>query len=217
MNKFLNTLLIITFSSIPILLNVILKKKFKNSLKPKDEDDFYHQIIFVDMNNFNCRQHLLDRKECGEKCSFAYQKTLQNFISSAKVSICLCVYMLTLKHLNYELIQAHKRGVSVRIITDRVMLQTKPAQINFKKLTENGICYKMQPSEQSMMHHKFCLIDKEEEDLAKMFFGSLNLTIQGLVSNFDTVVLTNNRNIIRRYSEEFEELWGLFEEKNIKL
>lgn len=60
------------------------------------------------------------------------------------------------------------------------------------------------------MHHKFCLIDKEDKDLAKMFFGSLNLTTQALCKNFDAVVLTNNYSIIEKYSEEFEELWAHF-------
>ncbi|XP_023027938.2 mitochondrial cardiolipin hydrolase [Leptinotarsa decemlineata] len=212
MNKFLQSVLFFTFSSLPFFLTYILRKKFDVSLKSKNEDNFYHQMIFIDSKNFGCKQHLIDKKECGENCSFTYQKTLQNFLSSAKVSICLCAYMLTLKHLNYELIQAHKRGINVRVITDQVMLQVKPVRDNFEKLKENGICYKVQPSINGMMHHKFCLIDKEEEELAKMFFGSLNLTSQGLVSNFDVVILTNNLNIIQRYSEEFEELWSSFKE-----
>lgn len=54
------------------------------------------------------------------------------------------------------------------------------------------------------MHHKFCLIDKEDEESAKMFFGSLNLTKQGIVFNFDSVVLTNNLNIISKFSEELK-------------
>ncbi|CAG9819381.1 unnamed protein product [Phaedon cochleariae] len=201
--------------SLPLLLSYIFKKKYKKMINPQviREEKYYHQVIFVNMENFQCRQHLLDKKECGEKCSYAYQKTLQNFIRSAQISICMSVYMLTLKHLNYELIQAHNRGVIVRVITDRVMLQVDPSQINFSRLKRSCVPFKVQPTNNhGMMHHKFCLIDKENPKCAKMFFGSLNLTSQGLVSNFESVILTNNLNIINRYCEEFEEMWSTFEE-----
>lgn len=61
-----------------------------------------------------------------------------------------------------------------------------------------------------MMHHKFCLIDKEDPELAKLLFGSLNFTTQALTKNFDTFIITNNHNILDRFSEEFEELWEEF-------
>lgn len=73
-----------------------------------------------------------------------------------------------------------------------------------------GIPFKTQPSEQSMMHHKFCLIDKEDPELAKVLFGSLNLTAQALTKNFDAFIITNNLNILKRFSEEFEDLWEEF-------
>lgn len=73
-----------------------------------------------------------------------------------------------------------------------------------------GIPYKVQPSDQCMMHHKFCLIDKDDKNCAKMFFGTMNLTGQGLVSNFESIVLTNNWNMIERFGQEFEELWENF-------
>lgn len=58
------------------------------------------------------------------------------------------------------------------------------------------------------MHHKFCLIDERNPETAKMFFGSTNLTKQALVQNYDSSVMTNDWNIICRFSEEFEEIWA---------
>lgn len=60
------------------------------------------------------------------------------------------------------------------------------------------------------MHHKFCLIDKEDHELAKLLFGSLNFTIQALTKNFDSFIITNNQKIIERFSEEFEDIWNEF-------
>lgn len=62
------------------------------------------------------------------------------------------------------------------------------------------------------MHHKFCVVDAGTED-QKVFFGSLNLTLQGLTRNWDDVVFTTNKTFISRFGEEFNELWHLFENK----
>lgn len=60
------------------------------------------------------------------------------------------------------------------------------------------------------MHHKFCLVDSEDPDLGKVLFGSLNFTLQGLTKNFDAFIITNNSDILKRYREEFEDLWKEF-------
>lgn len=60
------------------------------------------------------------------------------------------------------------------------------------------------------MHHKFCLIDKEDSQLAKVLFGSTNFTAQALTNNYDSFFITNNKNILERFSEEFEDLWNEF-------
>ncbi|KAJ8925049.1 hypothetical protein NQ315_001220 [Exocentrus adspersus] len=205
-------LIFIAFSAFPLLVNYFLKRKYKRLIEKlhETEDDYYHQFIFVSFINFDCRQHLIDKRECGEHCSYNYQQTLVRFMASAKSSICLCMYTFSMRDINVELIKAHKRGASVRIIADQIMLKTDVAKHNLTFLKNSGVPLKVQPNNQSMMHHKFCLIDKEDRDSAKMFFGSMNLTTQGLVSNFDNVVLTNNSTMIQRFSEEFEELWANF-------
>lgn len=62
------------------------------------------------------------------------------------------------------------------------------------------------------MHHKFCLID-ENTDLAKLFIGSVNLTLQGICYNCDTFVFTNNNTAIITLTKEFNELWLNFKDK----
>lgn len=136
-------ILIISISSVSILIIYIIKRKYKKTLNQFTEDGkFYHQLISVDMKNFNCKPHLFEDNLCNKWCSLSYKKTLQKFISSANLSICLCVYMLTLQSLNYELLMAHKRGVIIRVITDKGMIQTKPVKAHLKKLKENGKLYK---------------------------------------------------------------------------
>nr|CAI5858747.1 unnamed protein product [Callosobruchus analis] len=211
MNKLRNSIILATLTFVPLIINLILHKRYQRLRKAlKCREKFYYNVIFMDMRNFDCKQHLIHRKECGNSCSYVQLQKLLHFVASAKISICVCMYMLTLKQFSHELIKAHKRGIKIRIILDLVMSKTEASQFNIMEFIQHDIPHKNQASGHSMMHHKFCLIDKEDSSLAKMFFGSMNLTGQALVSNFDSVVLTNNSNIIQRYSEEFEELWSCY-------
>lgn len=59
------------------------------------------------------------------------------------------------------------------------------------------------------MHHKFCLID-ENTPSAKLFIGTLNMTLQGLCSNWDSFVYSDDKEIISSLKTEFEEMWSAF-------
>lgn len=65
----------------------------------------------------------------------------------------------------------------------------------------------MPPHSNALMHHKFFVIDAEDIALRKVFFGSLNLTLQGLVGNFESVVITNHPHIVEQYAKQFNMLW----------
>lgn len=70
------------------------------------------------MNNHQCRDHIIESIECGEDCSTVKLQTILNLLSSAKYSICMCMYFATLKQITDELIKARNRGVKIRILTD---------------------------------------------------------------------------------------------------
>ncbi|KAK4876508.1 hypothetical protein RN001_009014 [Aquatica leii] len=78
-------------------------------------------------------------------------------------------------------------------------------------LKEQGLKLKVQPSgRDNLLHHKFCLIDENHPKDSKIFFGTLNLTLQGMTSNFDAIIFTNNVQIVQKYRDEFEFLWSSF-------
>lgn len=141
MNKIILPTIIVTVTGLPFLLKYLLKQKYKKileSLEDQDENNCYYQCIFINMDNFYCRPHVLEKKDCSPSCSHEYEKTILSFIISAQKSICLCMYMMSLKQVNYELIKAHKRGIKVRLITDRVMLRTDVMQIHSKHRQLHG-------------------------------------------------------------------------------
>lgn len=140
MSKFVEFMAYIMVSTIPVLLTHLLKKKHRKSIElmKNKEDNYYYHSIFFNMDNFDCREHVRVKGECSERCSYAQLKTLVNFVASAKISISFCMYMLTIKELNLQLLIAHQRGVKVRLITDKVMAQTRAVQENLQRLSLNG-------------------------------------------------------------------------------
>ncbi|EEZ99465.2 Mitochondrial cardiolipin hydrolase-like Protein [Tribolium castaneum] len=168
------------------------------------------------MKNVMCSSHFNTHTACEDNCSVTHLNTLLRFLGSAKYSISLCMYMVTLKQVTDELIKAEDRGVKVRIITDHVMYKMERSKTKLLK-ERYGFEVRTPPYQDSLMHHKYCLVDAEDPNLQKMFLGSLNLTVQGCLKNFEFVCITNNSTMIKRYNEEFESLWTTFENSDIFL
>ncbi|CAH0548034.1 unnamed protein product [Brassicogethes aeneus] len=207
MNYAVNAALFASITILPVIVERILKQNHKKKLieLKSEKNDYYHEIVFINMKNFDCRLHLIKRYECGDFCSAVHYKRFKNFMLSAKKSISICMYMMTFEEIAELLIRAHIRGIKVRVLMDLIMSETKESKYTFLK--KAGIPIKC-GAKMEMMHHKFCLLDEEDSNLGKIMFGSLNLTNQAFSRNFDMTVYSNNSNIISRFSDEFEDLWS---------
>ncbi|XP_022920636.2 mitochondrial cardiolipin hydrolase [Onthophagus taurus] len=200
------TLIVSVITIAPIIAILIEKWKFKNNTNINRDKNYYYKCIFITYENYSCLQHVYNTTSCGEKCSYAYLTEILNLLKSAKSSISMCMYHLSLQQIFQEIINAKLRGVSIRIITDREMEFNSGSKIS--RLRQEGVEIKTQSIAEltGYLHHKFCLIDKNY-DSQIMWFGSLNLTLQGICSNWDNIVITNNNDIILRFSNAFENLW----------
>jgi phosphatidylserine/phosphatidylglycerophosphate/cardiolipin synthase-like enzyme len=78
-------------------------------------------------------------------------------IDEAKESIYAAFYKIELKKLSRALMQAHQRGVKVKIFTDDLTSQDKDSQSDY--LAKFGLI-KKDSNPDSLMHHKFCVIDE---------------------------------------------------------
>jgi phosphatidylserine/phosphatidylglycerophosphate/cardiolipin synthase-like enzyme len=78
-------------------------------------------------------------------------------IDEAKESIYVAFYKIELKKLSRALMQAHQRGVKVKIFTDDLTSQDKDSQSDY--LAKFGLI-KKDSNPESLMHHKFCVIDE---------------------------------------------------------
>ncbi len=102
-----------------------------------------------------------------------------------------------------EVIAAHQRGVTVRIITDDEAMKGKGA--DSQRCSDAGIAVRTDNAEQYHMHNKFMIVDK-----VFLVTGSFNWTFQAGKSNQENVVVLDGKYYIDKYVAEFANLWGQF-------
>ncbi|XP_019878636.1 uncharacterized protein LOC109606534 [Aethina tumida] len=208
LNSYTKLFIFVSFTVSPIIIQEILKRqieKKRNKLKT-EHNNYYHELVFISMKQFKCRGHIIKNTECGDSCGTTQLRRMIKFISSATICISCCVYMFTSEEITEALIEAHRRGIKIRIITDEGLRVHKSSKLD--TWIQNGIACKTPGCVDELMHHKFCLIDEKNPKLAKLVFGSLNFTHTAFCNNFESLMYTNNPDIIKRFSEEFELLWN---------
>ncbi|KAF9913122.1 hypothetical protein EC991_003581 [Linnemannia zychae] len=139
---------------------------------------------------------------------FPSEDSFENFIktlSGAKKSLDICVFTITDNEVADAVIQAHRRGVRVRIISDDDKSEDLGADV--KRFARDHDIPTRVDGSPSHMHHKFAIIDD-----ALVMTGSYNWTKGARFQNREDLCLTNSAKAVRAFKDEFEKLWGLFEE-----
>ena len=122
-------------------------------------------------------------------------------IKNAKNYIYIPAFYLTRKSLIYELIDAKKRGVEIKIIVDTSSVEGKYVDIDFMK--NNNLKVKVE-SWPGKMHMKSIIIDDN-----MLIIGSMNFTKQGEKMNDENcLIIENSQHLTQKYKEHFLELWN---------
>lgn len=122
-------------------------------------------------------------------------------IKNAKNYIYIPAFYLTRKSLIYELIDAKKRGVEIKIIVDASSVEGKYVDIDFMK--NNNLEVKVE-SWPGKMHMKSIIIDDN-----MLIIGSMNFTKQGEKMNDENcLIIENSQHLTQKYKEHFLELWN---------
>jgi len=121
-------------------------------------------------------------------------------IRAARRRIWLAMYMLTDDDLCEVLLQAHQRGVDVRVIVDGEYAETYGAQA---RLLNGGVPLATNKS-WARMHHKFVVLDRT------VFSGSFNWTRQASRANCENLCLLVDPVIKQAFASEFARLWEEF-------
>ncbi len=136
------------------------------------------------------------------------QAMLVSLITNETFSISVAIFMLTTKEITEALIAAHKRGVSVEIITDTACVRERWSKVH--RLTDAGVAvyeYKPPRSENRMnniMHHKFVIFGANQEHKALVWTGSFNFTRSAQLNNQENAVILNDADAIEKFTKQFE-------------
>lgn len=123
---------------------------------------------------------------------------LVDLIERAQQQVDVAAYQLNLPTVTDALLRAHRRGVQVRLVTDREYEDEEM----IARLRRAGVPVTVRPKDGGIMHNKFVVVDG-----SWVWSGSWNLTENCTYRNNNNAVLIASRHLAEDYAVEFEELF----------
>ncbi|MEY3172170.1 MAG: hypothetical protein RLZZ436_83 [Planctomycetota bacterium] len=125
---------------------------------------------------------------------------IRELVASTRRTLDICVFTITDDRLTAAVMDAHRRGVEVRIITDN----DKAADLgsDADRLRECGVRLRIDRT-QYHMHHKFAIFDRE-----LLLNGSYNWTRGAAEQNEENFLILSHKPLLARYQEQFDTLWN---------
>jgi len=137
-----------------------------------------------------------------EKSEVNSYEIFLEYLSSPKKTIDVCVFTITDDSAANILIDLHKKGIKVRVITDDDQSASNGSDI--QTIKKSGIPVKMDSSPYHM-HNKYAIIDGQV-----LLNGSYNWTTTANTKNNENIIITNNKKLVSSFSNYFEQLWKQF-------
>jgi phosphatidylserine/phosphatidylglycerophosphate/cardiolipin synthase-like enzyme len=122
---------------------------------------------------------------------------LAQAIDSARLSVDVAIYSLSLNSIRDALIRAHKRGVQVRMVMESDNMDRTDPQ----RLKEAGIPM-LGDRREGLMHNKFVIIDGSE-----VWVGGMNYTDSGAYSDNNVMMRIRSKEMVENFAKEFEEMY----------
>lgn len=129
-------------------------------------------------------------------------------INNAKHYIFIPAFIITHEEFSNALINAHKRNVTIKIITDATNVSSSRSKI--KILRNAGIFVKVE-NYAGKMHSKSIIIDDKY-----VLAGSMNFTKSGETKNDENFLIIEDERLARYYRGFFEYLWAKIPDKYLK-
>ena len=128
-------------------------------------------------------------------------EALATAIGSAVSTVDIAAFEFNLPRVTQALIEAHGRGVRVRVVTDDEH-GIEDEDSTLPELIEAGIPV-VDDGRSAYMHDKFVIIDGHE-----VWSGSWNLTINGTYRNDNNALVIRVPGVVANYQAEFEEMFS---------
>lgn len=127
---------------------------------------------------------------------------LVNRFLAARSTVDVCVFTITDDRISRAMLDARRRGVTVRVVSDDSKAGDLGSDIG--RFREAGIEVRIDRSP-FHMHHKFAIFDG-----TRLVNGSYNWTRGAADSNEENIIDTGDANLVRAFAAEFEALWAKF-------
>lgn len=118
-------------------------------------------------------------------------------LNQARLSVDVAAYSLDLWSIRDALIDAHKRGVMVRMVMESDDMDNQVVQL----IMEAGIPI-IGDGQQGLMHNKFMVIDHQD-----VWTGSMNYTSSGVYKDNNNLIRLRSSEVAQDYSNEFEQMF----------
>jgi cardiolipin hydrolase len=125
--------------------------------------------------------------------------TLAAQLAAARGSIDAAVFTITDDRIAAALLDAHERGVALRIVSDGEKAHDPGSDI--RRMMRAGIPIRTRDGE-GWMHHKFAVVDRRT-----LITGSYNWTRAGSGTNHENFLTTSEPQLVGAYLQAFEKLW----------
>lgn len=131
----------------------------------------------------------------GEDC----RRAIADQFGRARVSVDICVFTITDDHLSAAIMEAHGRGVHIRVVSDDEKSGDTGSDIPTLRRLGVGVAIDTSPSH---MHHKFAIFDRK-----RLVSGSYNWTRSAFIENQENIILTEDPGLLTQFQDTFDALW----------
>ena len=131
-------------------------------------------------------------------------ETLLGLLADTRRTFDLAVFTLTDDRLSSAILDLHRAGVGVRILTDDDKAGDRGSDV--RELARMGVPVRYDASEYHF-HHKFAVFDRE-----RVVTGSYNWTRGAARNNRENFLVTEDRALVVGFADDFDQLWAELEQ-----
>jgi phosphatidylserine/phosphatidylglycerophosphate/cardiolipin synthase-like enzyme len=124
-------------------------------------------------------------------------------LEESRASADICVFTITDDRITRALLDTHRRGVRVRVVTDDDKSLDPGSDI--RRLREAGVPVRMDRTE-AHMHHKFAVFERK-----RLLTGSYNWTRSAASVNHENVLISDDPQLVLPFCRAFDDLWASLE------
>ncbi|MBI5033067.1 MAG: hypothetical protein HZB51_21305 [Chloroflexi bacterium] len=128
-------------------------------------------------------------------------ENLTAFINTAQTSVDMAIYQLDLPNVTQAILDAKKRGATVRVVTDIDILNDAKENPSFKQFQAAGITV-IGGNTSGIMHNKFVVVDK-----AAVWLGSWNFTTNDTYRYNNNGLSIQSKELAQNYTATFEKMF----------